>query len=179
MGKVDDNYILFSDLLVKNFVQTVFEGQFIVTEFNKDFKGETVVTMDHAQAVFGKLIGGFIQSHSSKNLIKMDNPKFEEAFVIHSTDSVEAHYILTPSMMERILSFQEKTKHSIEISFINNAMFIAITYANDKFESIDSFVDLPEKELKEAFHEEFEKPLELVTSIIQELKLNEKLWSKR
>ncbi len=180
MGKIEGNYIMFSDLLVKSFMQTVFHGQFIVTEFNKSFEGTTVVSTDHAEVIFGKVIGGFIQSNlSSDGLVKMDDPDFEEAFAVHSSDSIEAHYILTSSLMERILNYREKTKQYIELSFFSNVVCIAIPYDKDHFEYLDTSAYESEAALKEAFDKEFTEPLALVTEIIEDLKLNEKLWSKR
>lgn len=176
MGKIDDNYIMFSDLLVKNFMSTIFHGQFIVTEFNKNFEGITLVSTDYAQAIFGSVIGGLFQSSvGDMHLIKMDNPEFEEAFVVHASDKVEARYILTPSFMEYILSYQKKTERFIQISFINNTVCIAIPYNKDQFE--DNFpIGKLGKELQKAFDNEFVKPLELATGVIRELKLNQKLW---
>ncbi len=180
MGKIEDNYIMFSDLLVKGFAQTVFHGQFIVTEFNKNFEGTTVVLTDHAEVIFGKTLGGFIQStFSGSDLVRMDNPDFEEAFVVQSSDSIEAHYLLTSTLMERILRYKEKTKQNIELSFFSNVICIAIPYDKDHFEYLDSSMFKSETQLKEAFEKEFTAPLELVTDIVEELKLNEKLWSKR
>ncbi len=180
IGKVEGNYIMFSDLLVKSFAQTVFHGHFIVTEFNKNFKGVTVVSTDNAEVIFGKFLGGFIQSSlSNSDLVRMDNPDFEEAFVIHSTDTIEAHYILTPSFMERILNYQEKTKHRIEFSFVNNTIFLAIIYDKDHFEYINNSIFSTKAQEKETFHKEFTQPLALLTGIVKELKLNERLWSKR
>lgn len=180
MGKVDGNYIMFSDLLVKSFAQTIFHGQFIVTEFNKNFEGSTVVLTDTAEVIFGKVLGGFIQStFSGDDLIRMDNPEFEEAFVVYSSNNIESHYILTPSLMERILNYKEKTNHLIQLSFFSNVVCIAIPYNKDHFEYIDDSIFKSEAELQEAFDKEFTEPLKLVTDIINELKLNEKLWSKR
>ena len=180
MGKIEDNYIMFSDLLVKSFAQTFFHGQFIVTEFNKNFEGTTLLLTDNAEVIFGKVVGGFIQSSfSGDDLVRMDDPEFEELFVVHSNDKVEAHYILTPTLMQRILSYKKKTKHYLQISFFNNVVAIAISYDKDHFEYIDSSVFKSEAQLKEAFDKEFTEPLALVTDLIKELKLNEKLWSKR
>ena len=180
MGKIDGNFIMFSDLLVKSFMQTVFHGQFIVTEFNKNFEGATVVSTDNAEVIFGKVLGGFIQSSlSGDSLIRMDSPTFEEAFVVHSTDSVEAHYILSSSLMERMLSYKEKSGQLIEFSFFGNVVCIAIAYDKDHFEYLDTERFTSEAALKEAFDREFAQPLALVTEIIDDLKLNEKLWSKR
>ena len=180
MGKLEGNYIMFSDLLVKSVMQTTFQGHFLVTEFNKNFKGTTVVSTDNAEVIFGNVLGGFIQSTlSGDGLVRMDNPDFEEAFVVHSTDSVEAHYILTASLMERILKYQEKTKHQIEFSFVDNNLYLAIVYGKDHFEYMSKSILLTKVQEKEAFHKEFTQPLALLASIVKELKLNERLWSKR
>ena len=176
MGKVEENYIMFSDLLVKNFTHTVFYGQFIVTEFNKSFEGRTVVSTDYAEALLGNVLGGLFQSSAGdKHLIKMDSPEFEKSFVVHASDKVEARYILTPSLMEYILNYQKMTKRHIQISFVKNAVCIAVPNNKDNFEDNFPIGELGPS-LKKEFDEEFVKPLELATGVIKELKLNERLW---
>ena len=38
-----------------------------------------------------------------QKLIKMDNPEFEKEFVVYSDNPIKARYILTHSLMQRIL----------------------------------------------------------------------------
>ena len=155
---------------------TIFEGLFIVGEFNKHFKEKTVILPDSAQNTFGDLIGGWLQSNNvgRDKLVKMDSVEFEKEFVVYSTNQIEARYILSHALMEKLLLFKKKSSHPISISFIGGSIHMAIEYNKDLFEPsvFSSLLDY-----KVAM--EYVQTLHLAIGIIDELKLNEKLWSKR
>ena len=184
-GRIDDINIQFSDIHAekrhrnskgRDSWSTIFKGLFIVSDFNKHFQGETVVLPDTAQSTFGNLIGNWLQSKNMarEELVKMDDPEFEKEFVVYSTDQIEARYILSHSLMKKLLLFKKKSKHPISISFIGSHIHMAINYDKDLFEPsiFRSLLDY-----KVAM--EYVKTLHLAIGVVQELKLNKKLWSKR
>ncbi|MDY0124242.1 DUF3137 domain-containing protein [Sulfurimonas sp.] len=154
---------------------TLFQGLFIVADFNKHFSGETVVLPDSAQSTFGDIIGHWLQSNNMARdeLVKMDDPEFEKEFVVYSTDQVEARYILSNSLMKKLLAFQQKSSHQVHISFVGSHIYMAISYNKDLFEPsvFRSLLDY-----KVAM--EYVKTLHLAIGVVEELKLNQKLWSK-
>ena len=154
---------------------TLFQGLFIVSEFPKHFKGTTVVLPDTAESTFGEYIGSFLQSNnfSRGELIKMDNPVFEKEFVVYGDDQIESRYILTPALMELLLAFKKRTKEKMFISFTSNRLYLAIAYNKDLFEP-SVFHSL----LKYKIAMEYISTLHLAIGIVEELKLNQKLWSK-
>jgi hypothetical protein len=154
---------------------TIFQGLFIVSEFNKHFKGQTVILPDSAQNTFGSLIGNWLQANnfSRNELVKMDNVDFEKEFVVYSNDQIEARYILTHTLMDRLLNYKRKTKHPIYVSFIGGNIYMAIEYNKDLFEA-SVFHSL----LKYKIAMEYLGTLHLAVGIVEELKLNQKLWSK-
>ncbi len=183
-GTIDGIAIEFSDLLAekkhrdskgRESWETIFLGLFIVSEFPKHFHGETVVLPDSAQKIFGDLLGGWLQKNngSRSELVKMDNIEFEKEFVVYSTDQIEARYILTPSMMEKLLAYKKKIQHPIYISFIGGNIYLAIEYNSDMFEA-SVFHSLLEYKIAM----EYIQTLHLAVGIVEELKLNQKLWSK-
>ncbi len=184
-GYIDDIPIEFSDLHVEkkekrnknqDYYRTVFKGLFIVSDFNKNFQGKTVVLPDSAQNTFGDLIGNWLQANNvfRDSLVKMDNPEFEQEFVVYATDQIEARYILSHSLMQRILNFKNRSKHPIYLSFIANRIYLAIYYDKDLFEP-SVFRSLLEYKIAM----EYIQTLHLAVGIVQELQLNKKLWSKQ
>jgi len=155
---------------------TLFRGLFLVSEFNKNFKSKTVILPDQAEKNFGSLIGGWLQSinFSRNDLIRMDDPEFEKMFVVYGSDQIEARYILTHSMMKRILDFQKKITHPLFVSFVHNHIHIGIGTKKDLFEPavFTSLLDF-----KQAM--EYINTLRYTIGLVEELKLNEKLWSKK
>lgn len=183
-GKIEDINIEFSDLHAqkkneskegKNNYTTIFRGLFIVARFNKNFSSKTVVLPDSAQSFFGDLIGTFLQSKNFTRgeLVKMDDPAFEKEFVVYSNDQIEARYILSHSLMKKILELRHKSNHHIYISFINNHIHIAIYYDKDLFEPsiFNSLLDYK-------IATEYVGTLHLAVGIVKELKLNQKLWAR-
>jgi hypothetical protein len=154
---------------------TIFKGLFIVAEFNKNFIGKTVVLPDTAQRTFGDLLGGWLQSKNlgRDELVKMDDVEFEKRFVVYSDDQIEARYILSHSIMKKLTDFERKFGHPLYISFVRNHIHMAIYYDKDMFEPtiFSSLMDY-----KTAM--EYVETLHLVAGIIEELKLNERIWSK-
>lgn len=184
-GKIDGIPIEFSDLHVEKkertqkrqeYWHTIFKGLFIASEFNKKFHGKTVVLPDRAQNTFGDMLGHWLQSNNLHRdaLVKMDSPEFEKEFVVYSTDQIEARYILSHSLMQRILNFKHKSKHPLYVSFIANRIYLAIYYDKDLFEP-SVFRSLLEYKIAM----EYIQTLHLAVGIIEELKLNKKLWSKQ
>lgn len=154
---------------------TLFRGLFLVAEFNKNFKSKTVVLPDLAEKTFGDLIGGWLQSMnlSRDKVIQLDDPEFEKRFVVYGNDPIEARYILSHSMMERILDFQKKISYPLFISFVQNHIHVAINTGKDLFEP-SIFTSL--LEYKQAM--EYVNTLHYTIGLIEELRLSEKLWSK-
>lgn len=154
---------------------TLFRGLFLIAEFNKHFKSRTIILPDLAQKQFGSLLGGWLQSMNKARdpLIRLDDPEFEKKFVVYGNDGIEARYILTHAMMLRIVKLQKKLNYPIFISFVHNHLHIAIAAGKDLFEPTvwNSLL-----EYNKAM--EYINTLRSTIGIIEELKLNEKLWSK-
>ena len=153
---------------------TIFKGLFFMADFNKDFNGYTIVLQDIAQGLLGSL-GQKLQSFSGRGqLVKLEDPEFEKAFVVYSDNQVEARYILTPALMQRIMEFKSKTKKNIQLSFIHSCVFIAIDNNKNMFEprifkTLLSFEPI----------EEYYKDLALAIGIVDDLNLNLRIWTKQ
>ena len=87
---------------------TIFKGIFFIADFNKNFIGRTYVFPDAGSSFLG--IGKLFEKWSGGRgeLVKLENPEFEKIFTVYSTDQVEARYILSPSLMERLVKFRMK-----------------------------------------------------------------------
>jgi len=115
--------------------RTFFKGLFFIADFNKHFRGKTYVLPDTAE----KMLGGFGAMFQKMNvgrpeLVKLEDPQFEKAFVVYGQDQVEARYILSTSLMKRIVDFKEKSKRKIYLSFIRSKVYIALWYSRNLFE---------------------------------------------
>ncbi|MCP4612563.1 MAG: DUF3137 domain-containing protein [Planctomycetes bacterium] len=154
---------------------TIFKGLFFIGDFNKHFTCETVVLPDTAE----KLFGHFGQKLQSMNifrgqLIKLEDPEFENHFVVYGDDQIQARYILSMSLMERIVEFRKKTGRKIYLSFVGSKVFVAVSYTKSLFEPriFRTLLDF------EPMHEYFED-LQLAIGIVEDLNLNTRIWSKQ
>jgi len=188
-GYVDKTKIVFSELHTEYESQhtdskghtsrqyhTIFRGIFFTADFNKNFIGETVVLPDTAQKMFGSWLGNILQSwnFTRDQLIKLEDPEFERLFAVYGTDQVEARYILSTSLMQRIVEFKKKTRRDIRLSFINNKVYVAISYNKNLFEP-KLFKTLLDFNVIREYYED----LMLAVSIVDELNLNTRIWSKQ
>jgi len=152
---------------------TIFKGVFFVADFNKNFNGYTLVLPDTAEKMLGKF-GQNLQAFSSKGeLIKLEDPEFEKEFCVYASDQVEARYILSPSLMQRIVEFKRKWDTKVYLSFRDSKVYIAIKMNKNLFETrlFKSIVDYQ-------FMEENVRFLILLTGIVEDLNLNTRIWTK-
>jgi hypothetical protein len=182
-GKIGETEIRFSELNAEyesgsgknRSVRTVFKGLFFIGDFNKDFTCRTVVLPDTAEKLFGR-IGQKLQSMNlvRDDLIKLDDPEFEKLFVVYGNDQVGARYILSTSLMKRIVDFKNKTNRDIYLSFIGSMVFVAISYKRNLFEPriFETLLDF------DPVREYFED-LQLAVGIVDDLNLNTRIWTKR
>ena len=153
---------------------SIFNGIFFIADFHKDFVGETIVLPDRAEKLFGKLGTIFQKMNVSRpDLVKLENPDFEKAFVVYGSDQVEARYILTPALMERIMDFQKKSG-KIYLSFLYSKVYIAISLNKNLFEP-----PLFKSMLNYKLVEDYFKYLILMVNIVEDLDLNTRIWSKK
>ncbi|MFH1498533.1 MAG: DUF3137 domain-containing protein [Verrucomicrobiota bacterium] len=153
---------------------TVFKGLYFIADFNKHFSGHTVVLPDSLQSAFG-FLGQKLQSlnFTRGELVKLEDPEFEKAFVVYGDDQVEARYILTPALMRRLLELKAKVGGRVYVSFAGSHVHVAIPSAKNHFEP-RLFGTLLDPAAIEQYHDD----LRLVTGIIEDLNLNTRIWTK-
>jgi hypothetical protein len=164
---------------------TVFRGTFLVADFNKHFAGATFVLPDTAQRFLGG-IGQSLQSLDRRRgeLVKLEDPEFERRFVVYSTDQVEARYILSTSLMQRILDFQNRAGQPLHIAFIHSRLFLAIPSTRDALEPpslllIANMHSNPSIRSRILAHlRSYTTYLDMTTGVIHELDLNERIWGR-
>jgi len=154
---------------------TVFKGLFFVGDFNKNFSCSVVVLPDTAEKLFGR-IGQKLQSMNivRDKLIKLDDPQFEKYFVVYSNDQIQARYVLSTSLMKRIVDFRQKSNRKIHLSFVGSMVFVAISFTRNLFEP-RVFTTL----LDFAPVREYYEDLQLAIGIVDDLNLSTRIWTKQ
>jgi len=146
--------------------QNVFGGVCILFEMNKRFKGRTVVLKDRGA------IGNAMNKISGLQNVKLEDSKFEKFFEVYSDDQVEARYLLTTGFMERMLRLRDLYGgKSIQFSFDNNTLLLAIPTKQNMFEANSFFRTNTDKKQIDLVFEQFYT----VFSIVNLLKLNQRI----
>lgn len=155
---------------------TIFKGILFIGDFNKHFKSETVVLPDIAENLLGNFLGGIVQSMSvgRDKVVKLEDPEFEQAFVVHSNDQVEARYVLSAALMRRLLDFRAKLRaRDLRISFIDSHVYIAVPVSKDLFE-VSVLRTVLNFEVMKTYYDY----LVLFTGVVDDLNLNNRIWTK-
>ncbi|AWK06602.1 galanin [Flavobacterium crocinum] len=184
-GKVDKTSFWFSEVhaeyktetRTKNGTRTewhtIFEGIIFVADFNKNFNVSTVVRPKGIGDAIGSWFSKNVFSFGNSELVTLENNVFDDIFVTYSKNQIEARYILTPAMMERILDLNKKSDDTISISFIHSKMYIAFPLSHNYFEPpIHSSLLDPDLLTSDLSLVRF------MQDIVQELDLNTRIWGK-
>ena len=186
-GKIDSTQIEFSEIhaeyktttidskgRTQTHWHTIFKGLLFSADFNKNFNTKTYVLTDTAEKMFG-FLGTKLQKMNKGrgDLVKLENPEFESEFAVYSGDQIESRYILSPSLMERILSFKKQTKKGIQLSFVESRLYVTVPYSKDLFEP-KLFGDIVNFDHIKDYHND----LSLVLDLVQTLNLNTRIWTK-
>lgn len=155
-------------------LQTQFKGLFLKADFNKKLQHRTVILPDIAERFLGNM-GQQLQklNFGRDELVQLENVDFEKKFAVYSSDQVEARYILTPKLMERIFNYSERHELSPSMAFKGEQVFVALPISKDFFEP-RIFRTLLDKEATREYHDD----MLLAISLIEELDLNLRIWSK-
>ena len=142
---------------------SLFRGVIVEFDMNKNFKGHTIF---HENSSIAKKIPLEKKYYKKVNL---ESVTFENKYNVYSNDQIEARYILTPSLIERIenLKFAFKAKY-VRGSFKNNKLTLAIHTGKDMFAMGSDFKDSDIHTFEELYDE-----IISVLQIVDELKLNE------
>jgi len=154
----------------ETYYKTIFEGILFAADFHKDFRGEVFVRPDRLEA-YGAL-GRALQKLSGK-VERMENSKFERLFKVTASDSVEARYILTPTMQERLVDLTKRYSSNILLSFRDSLVYLAIPQKQDWFEADLHTPANHSAQLQMIFNQ-----LSACFSLVEQLDLNTRIWTK-
>ena len=135
----------------------VYEGVFGYVEFSRKFKCILTINSKYKKrgVKFEKVL--------------LEDIDFNEKFDIESNNQIEARYILTPNMMEKLLKLQEKI-NDIKIVLVNRNLYIGFPNFN-MFELNYKNGD-DEMTVFENLYDE----MEIILGIVEEIKTNNKVF---
>jgi hypothetical protein len=152
---------------------TVFQGILLVADFNKHFRSSVYLLPDASENVMWGL-GRKMQRnhHHGARLTRMDNQEFENAFKVYVGDETEGRYVLTQDLMERILQANTRLGGDLSMGFHNSYMVLAVP----RYTFLEVNTKVPAKD--NASLQELQYELDLFLSLIDQLNLNTRIWTK-
>ena len=141
---------------------TLLKGQWLTCDFGKELVGEVYIS-EWTQK----------DRRCMKSNVTMDNEQFSKRFCVRADNPQEAYYILTPHMMEYILTMADKSGGTVYLSFLRNGkMHVAVKTGRDFFELGKSNADV------EGLRRKFLDELRWFTDMIDTLRVEDTLYKK-
>lgn len=154
---------------------TFFDGLFLIADFHKHFHGRTFIFPDKAEKTFGGLARFFQKAGGRRetDLIQLEDPEFEHRFKVYATDEVEARYVLSTSMMRRILDMQARFGKDLRIAFKESCLILAVPHRKPFLEPSTSIPATNPEQIRQMLND-----LRFFLETIEELDLNTRIWTK-
>jgi hypothetical protein len=102
----------------------------------------------------------------------VEDPRFNELFMVTSSDQIEARYLLTPALMGRVQELRENLG-GFSLAFGAGRLNLAVDRPYDLFDPNPAEPFNGTKQIKRML-----KNLRSMTHIVSDLDLNTRIWSK-
>jgi len=138
---------------------TVFRGQCLRFDFHKTFYGRTRVMRDAG------LFNAFGDMFSDMDRARLEDPEFEKTFEVYTNDQVEARFLLTPDVMQRLLDLEEAFHGAkLRCAFEDGQLFMALE-GGDMFEPGSMFTPLDNPERVRELLDDFSALFRLIDDL--------------
>jgi hypothetical protein len=151
--------------------EVFFQGVVVKLEFNKNFKGHTTLISDRDSKLLGGLLGD-ADDWGGRQLVSFGDPEFEQSYSVYSTDPQEAHYILTPKLMELIVRARREMGE-LRWAFYANALYVTVPSSANRFEITLSSTVTPETVAADLV-----SVVQLAEQLIDTLELETRIWTR-
>jgi hypothetical protein len=174
-GEIDGVPIEFCELNVaskddEGDSSTLFHGLFFIADFNKEFTGTVFLVSTYSIPFMPHNV-----NTSGKAKVILEDAIFNEHYTCYAEDDITARYILSQTLMQRLLSFKfNYPMNPIRITFRDGMIYIGIIHYMPLFEpsvskSLDNYTKI------RPYFEEFN----LAAGIVHDLNLDSRIWSKQ
>lgn len=147
---------------------TIFKGRWMVFDFNKNFKANVQV----CQKRFGNNKVNSLFSKNKLQKIEMESQEFNKIFQVYAQQPLDAFYILTPKIMEKVINLDNRNQGKLLLCFVDNKLHVGIYDNKDSFEHGSVFVKIKQEETSERISQDILK----ITMFIDELELDNDLF---
>jgi len=155
----------------------LFRGLLFVADFPKPFSGQVLIVPDRLEPMLGPLAHSLQSLNRSKgDLVKLEDPEFEGLFAVYTApgtgQQIQARYLLSTSFMHRLSRFRRALGRPLLASLSYGKLYLAIPTSANPLDP-----PLLRKAVEIAKVREYVEALELMLGLVEELRLNVRIWS--
>jgi len=135
----------------RNRYQPVYRGLLLTIPFAKATNGDTVLTTDNTERLFGGISDSTKTLHIDDNeleLIEMANARFESSFTVRTNDPAEAKLILSGEFMDRLFDVKFQLESQIQMRFNNAQICMSIPIYQEFLDARKSMGDVNDQKEK-------------------------------
>jgi len=159
-------YILKNIFTSKTTNYYTFRGMYCWASFNKIMSGQTVIISNSIKSKSNRWASFNIKEEEK---IKLEDARFTKHFEVYGSDQIEARYILTPLLMEKIVELKEKYNRNIMLSFTKKQLFLTV-------ENSEGLFSYPSKKItSKLLMEELVHQINTTVDIVNDFNLNNKV----
>ncbi len=108
---------------------TVFDGLLVEVDAHKPFKGMTRICQDK-----GAFFNALSRLGNGLERVRLEDPRFEDAFEVYGSDQVESRYLLTTATMERFAAIARLYNSKLEACFYQGKLLIKLPTPHNYFQ---------------------------------------------
>ncbi len=139
-----------------------FRGLLCRISFNKNIDGTIMVLPNN----FSQALNNLFASKIKEDKVVLEDQRFNNEFTVFATDQIEAHYILSTSVMEKMTELKHSFRQEIALSFTDNNMYLSVKKPEGLFA-------LPEEKMNNAeFFQQVVDLIYMILNIVNDLRLH-------
>jgi hypothetical protein len=163
----------------------VFSGLFVLAEFPRRATAGVYVLPDRAERLFGG-VAEAVQAADRRygSLVRLEDPEFERLFKVYAEDQVEARYILSTSLMDRLVNFRNRRDATPRLAIQNSTLYMAFP-SNANPLAPPSWAEVAYTQKTETGGAlirrrlaGYVEDLRLVADVVRDLRLDVRIWSR-
>lgn len=145
-----------------------FNGNWMIFDFHKQFKTNIQIYENQTEAI---LTFQYVFPKNIYQTIKTESVQFNEKFTIQAENEHDAFYILTPSVIEKIMKLENKYNGQLLICFDNGKLHLAFNGKSLFHPKFYNQKSNPTEEINKIIND-----IQIITDIINELILEENIF---
>jgi hypothetical protein len=115
-------------------------------------------------------------------LVKLEDPEFERLFKVYADDQVEARYVLSTSLMHRLVTFRRRRDVALRLSIQDATLYVALPSADNPL-APPSWAEMAYTQKSETGRSlvrrrlaDYVDDLRLVVDVVRDLRLDVRIW---